>query len=89
MQKGRIVHTTQFPHEGKLFRIATVSKHKPIVFYAKEIESGERVNLVASMCFEHVDWRTIEPAEFVRRVRNKERGAVKEYVRRFKRLPKF
>lgn len=94
LEVGQTIHTSQFPWQNDAFIIRAIQNVKPNRFlFCENLKTGKFVNLVECFCEVPKKKRPFVELKNVQIIRLLKAGAkgevTKEYVRRFKHVPKF
>lgn len=91
LKKGDRIKTTQYPWQADHFLIEAIQEFNPNrMLYCKNLKTGKRVNLVEPFCGlvdKKIDWGKFSNLQILKLAKKGNRGAVKEYLKRFKKLP--
>lgn len=90
---GDRINTTQYPWSNEVFLIDAIQEVNPNrILFCKNLKNGKFVNLVEFFCFsiEKQDvFSKFTNIQIIKLVKIGNRKALKEYLKRFKQMPKF
>ena len=93
LTKGERIITTQYPWDGEHFLIEAIQEINPNrMLFCKNLKTGKFVNLVECYCSpikKKLDYSKFDKLQIIKLVKKGNKEAVKEYLRRFKKLPNF